>query len=222
MGLAAFSERTDLGARAMTGEIENEPIIFTENAVAYALQRQCAAESRVFFKFHHNLKVHENREWYYYCAPDIDVIEIRQDENLVAYELKGARKHHSGLPDYPAFYDAIGQTIAYLDLPWIQENDQRKFAGGAFDQVYIVCAGGSATIEAGDARILGTVPLGAMIALPDGQFVTIKEAPHNPIQDVRAKEHFLQNLNSLDKHTTRSKIYQSIAKAGERWFARIS
>jgi hypothetical protein len=27
----------------------------------------------------------------------------------------GARKHHSGLPDYPAFHDAIGQAIACFE-----------------------------------------------------------------------------------------------------------
>ena len=101
-------------------------------------------------------------------------------------------------------------------------NDHPKFTGGAFDQVYVVCARAAATIDASEPRILDTVPLGAMIALPDGQFVTIKEAPHNPIQDIRAKDHLLQNLNSLEKHTITSRIGRSISAAGKEYEIKLS
>lgn len=206
--------------------MNGDPVIFTENAVAYSLYKHLynhsGPESRFFFKFQHNRTLRESRPWYYYCAPDIDVIEIRQDEKLIAYELKGARKHHSGIPDSPPLSDAIGQAIAYLDLPWIYENDHRKFVGGAFDQVYIVCARATAAIDDSEPRILDTVPLGAMLALPDGQFVTIKEAPHNPIQDIRAKDHLLQNVNSLEKHTLASRIGRSILADGEKYEIQLS
>jgi hypothetical protein len=193
--------------------------IFTENTVAYSLHKRCDAKSRLFFKFHHNMRIHRDRTWFYYCAPEVDVIEVRSDGQLVAYELKGVRHHRSGA-DYPAYNDAIGQGIAYLDLPWIYEDDQRKFDGGAFDSVYIVCARETSKVDDSETRILATVPIGGMIALPDGQLFTVKEAPRNPIQNTRAKEHFLQNLNSLDKHTTDSRIYRTIAEAGDKWFCR--
>jgi len=61
-----------------------------------------------------------------------------------------------------------------------------------------------------------------MLALPDGKFVTIKEAPPNPIQSLEAKEHFLQNLETLEKHTTSSRIFHRIEAAGEQWFRRAS
>ena len=186
------------------------------------IYKRSGPESRFFFKFQYNLSLRENRPWYYYCAPDIDVIESRQDGKLIAYELKGARKHRSGIPDSPPLSDAIGQAIAYLDLPWIYENDRRKFVGGAFDQVYIVCARATAAVDDSEPRILDTVPLGAMLALPDGQFVTIKEAPHNPIHDIRAKDHVLQNVNSLEKHTLGSKIGRSISAAGKEYEIKLS
>ena len=66
------------------------------------------------------------------------------------------------------------------------------------------------------------MPLGAMLALPDGQFVTIKEAPHNPIQDIRAKDHLLQNVNSLEKHTLASRIGRSILADGEKYEIQLS
>ena len=85
------------------------------------LYKHSGPDSKFFFKFQNNLTRRENRPWYYYCAPDIDVIEIRQDGKLIAYELKDARKHRSGIPDSPPLSDAIGQAIAYLDLPWIYD-----------------------------------------------------------------------------------------------------
>ena len=207
------------GINGTSRQMADLPMIFTENTVAYSLHKHCDPKSRLFFKFHHNMKIPRDRTWFYYCAPEVDVIEVRSDGGLVAYELKGARQHRSGA-DYPAFYDAIGQGIAYLDLPWIYEDDQRKFDGGAFDSVYVVCARQTSQVDDSETRILATVPIGGMIALPDGQLSTVKEAPRNPIQNTRAKEHFLQNLNSLDNHTTDSRIYRSIAEAGDKWFCR--
>lgn len=206
-------------AKGTSRQTADRLTIFTENTVAYSLHKYCDARSKLFFKFHHNMRMHQDRTWFYYCAPEVDVIEVRSDGQLVAYELKGVRQHRSGA-DYPAFYDAIGQAIAYLDLPWIYKDDQRMFDGGAFDSVYIVCARETSKVDDSETRILANVPIGGMIALPNGQLFTVKEAPRNPIQNARAKEHFLQNLSSLNKHTTDSRIYRSIAEAGDRWFCR--
>ncbi|WP_424674006.1 hypothetical protein [Candidatus Binatus sp.] len=214
-----WSKNMTSGVKGTIEPTADRPTIFTENTLAYSLYKHCDAESRLFFKFHHNMGVRQDRTWYYYCAPDVDVIEVRIDGPLVAYELKGARRHQSGA-DYPAFYDAIGQAIAYLDLPGIFENDQREFDGGAFDAVYAVCARETPRVYDSEVRILSTVPIGGMIALPDGQLFTVKEAPKNPIQNIRAKEHFLKNLDTLNKHTTQSRIFHAIEDAGNKWFCR--
>lgn len=189
--------------------------------MTYALHRSFGVESRLFFKFHHNLSLQErkSRNWYFYCAREIDLIEVRGDGRVIAYELKGARHHRSGTPDYPAIYDAIGRAIGYLDLPWVYESDRRKFGGGVFDEVYVVCARGDSTVDESELRILSTLPVGARLALPDGRFVTIKPAPQNPIQDVRAKEFFLQRLDCMEKHTNVSRVFRRIASASEEWFA---
>lgn len=196
------------------------PILCSEDAVSFAFAKAFGTQGQLFFKFHHNLSLRYGRNWYYYCAPEVDVIEVRDDGRVIAYELKGARRHATGVADYPAIHDAIGQAIAYLDLPWIFESNQRLFEGGAFDSVYVVCAREKPDVDEGEKRILSTVPIGAMLALPDGQFVTIKEAPPNPIQNTLAKKHFLENLDTLGKHTTNSRIFRRIATAGEAWFAR--
>jgi hypothetical protein len=192
--------------------------VFTEDAVAYALYQQCAAKgSKVFLKFGNNFQI--DRSWSYWCAPDVDVIEVRADGRVVAYELKGARQHKSGQPDFPAIYDGIGQAVAYLDLPRIYEGQRRVFQGGVFDCAYMVWARGKAEIDEGERRILGVVPIGGIFALPDGQFETVKEAPQNPIQSTEAKGHFLRNLASLEKHSVSSKIFRGINSRGETYFA---
>jgi hypothetical protein len=199
-------------------ELQN---LYSEDAVAYSLHTNRLADgSRFLFKVHHNMRMRVERTWYYWCAPEIDVIEVKSDRRVIGYELKGARRYRAGQTDYPAIYDAIGQAVAYLDLPGVFEADARKFAGGVFDSVYLVCAREQPSIDESEKRILAGLPIGAMLALPDGKIVTVKEAPPNPIQSLEAKEHFLQNLDALEKHTTSSRIFRRIEAAGNRWFGR--
>jgi len=194
---------------------------FTEDAVAYSLYRHClTAGSSLLFKLHHNRKARSNRDWFYYCAPEIDIIEVRTDNVVIAYELKGVRKHRTGLGDFPTLFDAMGQALAYLNLPGVHDMDGRPiFEGGVFDFVYAVCARSTSDVDSGEQRTLNLLPIGAMLALPDGRFVMVREAPVNPHQNLQAKEHFLQNLKTLEKHTITSRIFQRIRVAGEQWFS---
>jgi hypothetical protein len=199
----------------------NNSNIYSEDAVAFALYKQCiAGNSQVFFKFHHNSSFRVDRDWYYYCAPEVDLIEVRNDGIVVAYELKGSRRHKSGVPDFPNVFDAMGQAVAYLDLPGVHNKEgQSLFVGGGFDFVYVVCARQTPDLDERETRCLSIVPIGAMLALPDGRLLTLKEAPPNPLRNLQTKEHFFRNLNTLEKHTIESKIFRRIESAGQRWFA---
>jgi len=73
-------------------------------------------------------------------------------------------------------------------------------------------------IDSGERKLFEFVPIGLMLALPDGRFATIKEAPKNPNQNPNAKAHFLRNLDTLENHEIRSRIFRGIKQAGERWF----
>lgn len=197
----------------MTEEVR----LFSEDTVAYALYEQCVTRgSKVFLKFGHNLQI--DRSWYYWCAPDIDVIEVRTDGNVVGYELKGARRHKSGQADFPSIYDGIGQAVAYLDLPRICEGERRLFEGGVFDQVYVVYARQTGKLDEGESRTLGLVPIGGIFAIPDGRFEIAKAAPPNPIQCIAAKEHFLRNLDSLKRHDSSGRIFRTVKKQGDAYF----
>ncbi len=152
----------------------NNTNIYSEDIVAFALYRQCIArDSQVFFKFHHNLSFRGDRQWYYYCSPEVDVIEARNDGITVGYELKGSRKHKSGALDFPDVFDAMGQAMAYLDLPGVHEKSGRSlFVGGVFDFVNVVCARQTPDLDERETRGLSIVPIGAMLALPYGRLLT--------------------------------------------------
>lgn len=110
--------------------------------------------------------------------------------------------------------------MAYLDLPRIYEGNRRLFEGGVFDHVYLVSASNTAEIDPSKRRILSVVPIGGMLALPDGGFEKVKEAPRNPMQSVEAKRHFLQNLESLNKYDNSGRTFRRVKERGEEYFTR--
>jgi hypothetical protein len=191
------------------------PIIFSEDVLSYFLhQNYCSKESKVFFKLFQNISIKKNRNWHYWCAPDIDALEVTRDDVIISYELKSVRRR-KGEPEYPALYDGIGQALAYLNLPWIYQNDQIKYSGGVSDFVYLVYARKKLEFPDHEKKIFNLLPMGVLIALPDGKIEKVKEAPKNPLQNVEAKCHFLNNLNTLQKYSIDSTIYGKIKGQGE-------
>lgn len=75
--------------------------------------------------------------------------------------------------NWPGFYDGIGQALAYLELPKFVINSNYKNCGGAFDFIYLVHARPDEKFEKYEKRILDLLPLGFIIALPDGSFQLI-------------------------------------------------
>lgn len=195
--------------------------LFSEDVVAYSLYKHYISEnSKVFFKLAHNISIKDEREWSYWCAPEIDVIEVLENDTVIGYELKGVRKYKKTEENWPAFYDGIGQAIAYLDLPWVYDNKikQRRFSGGAFDFVYLVYPRKQKEFPEYENRIFDLLPIGVLIALPSGEFFKAKEAPKNLLFDEQAKKHFLENLHTIEKHSTNSRIFRKIKGDGEEFF----
>jgi len=196
-------------------------IIFSEDVLSYCLYRNCIPnESRIFFKISHNIDIKTNRIWSYWCSPEVDLIEVMKNNTITGYELKGARLR-KGTEEFPAFYDGIGQAIAYLNLPFVYENNQFKFGGGVFDFVYVVYARNKIEFPEHEKKIFNLLPIGVILALPDGKFEKVKEAPKNPLQNREAKEHFLNNLDTLKRHSTNSRIFRKIKETGERYFSNL-
>lgn len=193
--------------------------IYNEDALIYALYKNyISQESKVFFKFTHNLEIKNQRGWDYWCVPDIDVIEVKKDKTTIAYELKGARKYKQNEINWPGFYDGIGQALAYLGLPKFVVNGNYKSYGGAFDFIYLVHARPDEKIEKYEKRIFDLLPLGFIISLPDGSFIKTKDAPKNPLCDSKMKSHFLKNLQLLKKYSTNSRVFERIKQRGDEYF----
>jgi hypothetical protein len=197
--------------------------IFNEDAVCYALYKNFIhPESKVYFKLAHNLAFKNPRDWAYWCGPEIDVIEVRKDETIIAYELKGSRKYKDGTKDqsWPGLYDGIGQAVAYLNLPRVALPDNTfKFSGGAFDYVYLAHARPNLESQTGERELFDILPIGLLGILPDGIIHVIKNAPENPLRDKNSKKHFLENLDTIKKHSSvKGKIYQRIIARGSDYF----
>lgn len=193
--------------------------MITENALSYILfKNYCESDSRVFFKFLHNISVKRKRDWSYWCAPEVDVIEVKKDETIIGYELK-ADQRRKGREEPPAFFEGVDQAIAYLDLPRICENGQEKFKGGAFEFVYLVYTRRNGDFSHREIRIFNLLSIGVIMVLPNGECKKVKEASVNPLLDLDAKSHFLNNLNTLEKHTTSNKIFSKIRAQGEAYLS---
>src|SRR3989344_2975138 len=208
-------DHTILNVRSMDSNYPTKKLrenIFNEDAVCYAFYKNyIAQDSEVFFKFLHNNSSKTPRDWNYWCAPEVDVIEVKKDKTIIAYELKGARKYKENSTDknWPGFYDGLGQALAYLDMPKIAENSEFRSAGGAFDFVYLVHARPEAKFEEYEQKIFNLLPIGFIIALPDGKFVKVHEAKPNPLLEKDTKQHFLDNLHTLEKYAKKVKhIFQ--------------
>lgn len=155
------------------------------------------ATSRCFRKFSHNLNL--DREWNYYTSTDIDVLEVTVDNKIIGYELKGFRKY-KGNSEPPGLYEGLDQALNYLNLPYVcDKNNKMLFDGGIFDYVYLAHARQNPEFQDYERRVFSVTPIGFIIATPDNKLHKVHEAEQNPIQSKKAKEHFLNNLDSLKK-----------------------
>ncbi|MCI0330979.1 MAG: hypothetical protein L0196_08565 [candidate division Zixibacteria bacterium] len=197
--------------------------MMTENALSYIFfKNYCDSESRVFFKFLQNSDVKRKREWTYWCAPEVDVIEVKKDGTVIGYELKADQRRKSR-EEGPALFKGIDQAIAYLDLPRICENGQEqfkeKFEGGAFDFVYVVYTRQDGGFSQREIRTFNLLPIGVILVSPRGECKRVKEAPANPLLDSDTKNHFLNNLDTLKNHSVDSRIFSTIKLHGEAYLS---
>lgn len=110
--------------------------------------------------------------------------------------------------------------MGYLNLPFViqKANSKLRFEGGVLDSVYLVHARNEAEVPEYERRIFDLVPIGLIIATPDGKLEIVKKASKNPVQSKEAKQHFLNNLDSLVKFSSKSKIFKKIQAEGKSYF----
>lgn len=174
--------------------------------------------SRVFFKISHNISL--DRGWNFWCAPDMDLIEIRNDNTIVAYEVKGQRKRKNGY-DWPACHDGLDQALKYLIMPRVtnQAIVLPMFNRGVPDLVYLVHPVPFLdSLDPLDLKVISLTPVGFIGILPLStdrinkrgnldpseafaseldKVVEVTPAQKNPLQDTQAKAFLLENAASL-------------------------
>lgn len=191
--------------------------ILSEDITLYLLYRYLKPRgSEFFFKLKHNITIKTEREWCYAFGPDVDILEAKRDNTIVAYEVKGQQKHKG----WPAEYEGLDQAMAYLQLPLILTNGKRLYEGGAIDKVYLVhCAPQANIFSETWLRIVSITPIGYIIVTGKGEAFNILEAKPNPVLNKDAKQHFLQNLSTLEPFNEDSRTFHSIKREAEEYLA---
>ena len=173
----------------------NHPL--TEDAVFLCLYNRLRQRHSVILQ-----KVRESKDVggyrYFSFSPDIDLLEIRQNSEIIGYELKGYRRRGRGT-EPPSFYEGIDQALAYLVNP-ISSPVSPSFAGSIFDYAYIVHPGGSGIDRLADI-LEGCTPLGLLVVERSGTKELVKPRK-NPYLNDELKSFFISKLYTFESYTT--------------------
>jgi len=211
-------------------------VLIAEDAVLYLLSRLATKRgSKVFVKVANNFSL--DRDWHFWCAPDVDLLEVRADKTVIAYEAKGQRRRRGDIEPVGVL-EGLGQALTYLDLPVITVSGVRTFDGGAPDFAYLVHGSSSPELlDARKKRVVDLTPVGFLAAFPSDGGVD-SQAPStaspiapqhrclaeivppkpNPLQDPRAKAFLLEHLSSLEMFGEKGRSYRRIEIAGRAVF----
>lgn len=201
----------------MVSAINIKPL--TEKVVLYFLYHKVKERgSRVYFNVKHTISsetIFSSTPKVLFFAPDIDMLEITSDNEIIGYEAKGQQKRGKGY-EQPAFYDGLGQALFYLKLPHIHGGKQN---GGAFDKVFVVHACQEPESIKRDEqlglKIYEITPIGFICVTPQGETIKLVEAKKNPLFSKDVKNFLPQNIGRLEKFSETGKTFWGIREAGE-------
>lgn len=198
----------------MVSVIGKKPL--TENVVLYFLYRRAKEQgSKVFFNIKHTISSetidNSSKRWFF--TPDVDMLEITPDNEVIGYEVKGQRQK-----EWPHLYYGLGQALFYLKLPHI---NGRKQNGGALDKVFVVHACQEPESIKRDEqlglKIYDMTPIGFICVTPQGEIIKLVEAKKNPLLSKDVKNSLLQNAGMLEKFSEESRTFWRIKEKGENF-----
>lgn len=115
---------------------------------------------------------------------------MNEEENrIVGIEVKGYRSNR-GFVQKANIYEAIGEAMMYLMNPYIKYRGER-IEGSIFDVVWL-CYPYKRDFE-DFKKVMELTPIGLLSAYEG----VVKEPKKNPLVNERAKEIFLENLNTF-------------------------
>ncbi len=215
-------------------QFENQNFPMTEDLLLFIMSLVARQRgSRVFCKISNNISL--DRGWHFWCAPDLDLVEVRFDNTIVGYEVKGQRRTR-GTYDWPSPQEGLDQALRYLIMPRVtdQATVRPMFDGGVSDRGYLVHPLPSEdSPDPLDLKVISLTPVGFIGILPLSidrnnkndnlalsetlgsqidKIVEVVPAKKNPLQDNRAKAFFLKNLDSLGAFGEASRIFNGRIK----------
>ncbi len=181
IGRGAFGRHVapDVHATEVLGRILRRGRPLTEDAVFLAMHLVLRRNNRS--QIFRNVRASKDVGGYRYFSfsPDVDLLEVRCNGTIVAYELKGYRKSGKAMKA-PSFYEGIDQALATLKNP-VSSPLSTSFAGSVFDLCYLVHPDGSHVELLADLLQLCT-PLGLIVVDHRGTKEVVKPKV-NPFLD---------------------------------------
>ena len=198
IGRGAFGRTvsTDEHAAETLGRILSRGRPLTEDAVFlcmhHILRRNNA--SRIFQKVRESKDVGGYK--YFSFSPDVDLLEVRNNETVVGYELKGYRRSKREVKP-PSPYEGIDQALTILKNP-VSSPLSKAFAGSIFDYSYLVHPEGSMVDTLADLLSLCT-PIGLIVVSHRGVKEVVKPK-RNPFLEDGMKSFFVSRLDTLSAY----------------------
>jgi len=169
----------------------------TEDAVFLLMYQILQRNNGIILKCVRSSKaVRDDR--YFYFTPDIDLLEVRKDETIVGYELKGYTKSGRGYTS-PSYYAGVDQALAYLINPAGIPSSESSFTGSIFDYVYLVHPFQEAFpsgLEPFAELLNRCTPIGLIAVTYSGTREIVKPK-RNPFLNEDAKRQFLRHLEAF-------------------------
>lgn len=126
-------------------------------------------------------------------SPDADIIAVSKNENrIIGIEVKGYRSNR-GFIQKANIYEAIGEVMMYLINPQMTYRGKR-IEGSIFDEVWL-CYPYKEDFK-DSKKVMEITPIGLLSAYEG----VIKRAERNPFVNEKAKEIFLENLDTLGSY----------------------
>ena len=142
---------------------------------------------------------------YFNFIPDMDLIEVRTDNSVIGYELKGLQKSKSKGMQSVNFYEGLDQALSYLINPTLSPlSDTLPAQASIFDYVYLVHPEREPVNErhrnAFSKLVQDCTPVG-LIYVSHNRWREVVSAKPNPFLHLDLKSFYLQNLDAFEQYT---------------------